>query len=362
MVIRRRLSIFSLAFLDVMSCGFGAVILVFLIINHETMEQQESSSEEVLTSNRQLDYQIQLEKEKLKEIESILQSLKNESSQIEIEIDEASLVINSTMSELEETERESIVDQQTLEALRSDIESRDQEVKRLRAETDANQSTRIRSFEGDGDRQYLTGLRIAGKNIVIALDTSTSMLDETIVNVLIRRNKDQQAIKQAPKWQRSIRTVEWIGAQLPLDSKFQVYGFNEDAQSFLPTSDASWVSMEDGAQLNQAIEAIKETVPQGGTSLENLIQKIASLSPLPDNVYLITDGLPTLSDRPARSALVSGRKRIEYFRDAISRLPKQIPINVILFPMEGDPMAAAEFWNLARITNGAFISPSRDWP
>ena len=97
-------------------------------------------------------------------------------------------------------------------------------------------------------------------------------------------------------------------------------------------------------------------------NLENLIRKIASLSPLPDNVYLITDGLPTLSDRPARSALVSGRKRIEYFRDAISRLPKQIPINVILFPMEGDPMAAAEFWNLARITNGAFISPSRDWP
>jgi len=120
--------------------------------------------------------------------------------------------------------------------------------------------------------------------------------------------------------------------------------------------------MQDGAQLNQAIKAIKQTIPKGGTSLENLVQKIVSLSPLPDNVYLITDGLPTLSDRPARSALVSGRKRMEYFRDAISRLPKQIPINVILFPMEGDPMAAAEFWNLARITNGAFISPSRDWP
>ena len=361
-MIRRRLSIFSLAFLDVMSCGFGAVILVFLIINHETLEQHESSSEEVLTSNRQLDYQIQLETEKLKEAESILQSLQNESTQIEIEINEASLVINNTISELEDTETQSITDQQTLETLRTDIESRDQEVKRLRAETDANQSIRIRSFEGDGDRQYLTGLRVAGKNIVIALDTSTSMLDETIVNVLIRRNKDQQAIKQAPKWQRSIRTVEWIGAQLPLDSNFQLYGFNEDAQSFLSASDASWVSMQDGAQLNQAIKAIKQTIPKGGTSLENLVQKIVSLSPLPDNVYLITDGLPTLSDRPARNALVSGRKRMEYFRDAISRLPKQIPINVILFPMEGDPMAAAEFWNLARITNGAFISPSRDWP
>ncbi len=345
-----------------MSCGFGAVILVFLIINHETLEQQELSSEEVLTNNRQLDYQIRLEAQNLKEIDSILNSLQTEGTQIEVEINKTSLVINSTISELEDTQTESIIDQKTIEALRSEIESRDQEVRRLRSETDANQATQIRSFEGDGDRQYLTGLRVAGKNIVIALDTSTSMLDETIVNVLIRRNKDEQEIKKAPKWQRSIKTVEWIGAQLPLDSDFQVYGFNENARSFISSSNEEWVSMQDGTQLNQAIEAIKQTIPKGGTSLENLVGRIVNLSPLPDNVYLITDGLPTLSDRAARTALVSGRKRIEYFRDAISRLPKQIPINVILFPMEGDPMAAAEFWNLARITNGAFISPSRDWP
>ena len=359
---RRPLSIFSLAFLDVMSCGFGAVILVFLIINHETIEQQEVASEEVLSMNRQLDYQIELENQKLDELESILESLKNESSQIETKIDETEATITSTMSQLNDTQTESLVDQKALEALKSDIESRNLEVKRLKSETDSNQSTRIRAFEGDGDRQYLTGLRVAGKNIVIALDTSTSMLDETIVNVLIRRNKNEQEIKRAPKWQRSIRTVEWIGAQLPLDSEFQVYGFDEDARSFLSDSSEGWVDMKDGAELSQAIEAIKDTIPKGGTSLENLILKITSLSPLPDNVYLITDGLPTLSDRPARSALVTGRRRMEYFRDAVSRLPKQIPINVILFPMEGDPMAAAEYWNLARITNGAFISPSRDWP
>ena len=169
-------------------------------------------------------------------------------------------------------------------------------------------------------------------------------------------------IKESPKWQRAIKTVEWIGAQLPLDSEFQVFGFNEQASSLTNTTNSKWIAMEDGLVLNEAVQKIKEIVPSGGTSLENLVKEITSLSPLPDNVYLITDGLPTLSDRPARSALVTGRKRIEYFRDAISRLPKQIPINIILFPIEGDPMAAAEFWNLARITNGAFISPSRDWP
>ena len=34
--VRRRVSPLSLAFLDVMFCGFGAVILIFLILDHAT--------------------------------------------------------------------------------------------------------------------------------------------------------------------------------------------------------------------------------------------------------------------------------------------------------------------------------------
>jgi hypothetical protein len=39
-----------------------------------------------------------------------------------------------------------------------------------------------------------------------------------------------------------------------------------------------------------------------------------------------------------------------------------ISVNTILFPMEGDPEAAALYWQLALDTQGAFIAPSRDWP
>jgi len=31
---RRKITAFSLSFLDIMSCGFGAVVLLFLIIKH----------------------------------------------------------------------------------------------------------------------------------------------------------------------------------------------------------------------------------------------------------------------------------------------------------------------------------------
>jgi hypothetical protein len=37
-------------------------------------------------------------------------------------------------------------------------------------------------------------------------------------------------------------------------------------------------------------------------------------------------------------------------------------VNVILLPMEGDPMAASAFWRLAQLTRGSFLSPAEDWP
>jgi len=46
----------------------------------------------------------------------------------------------------------------------------------------------------------------------------------------------------------------------------------------------------------------------------------------------------------------------------VRELPTGVPVNIILAPMEGDPMAASEFWQLAQISGGAFMSPSRDWP
>ena len=59
MVQRRRLNVFSLSFLDVMSCGFGAVVLIFLIINHDTQEDQEVVNDDLLAEIRMLDYQVQ---------------------------------------------------------------------------------------------------------------------------------------------------------------------------------------------------------------------------------------------------------------------------------------------------------------
>ena len=89
-----------------------------------------------------------------------------------------------------------------------------------------------RTFVGQGDRQYLTGLRVGGSRVLILLDDSASMLDETIVNVIRRRNLPDDQKTQSRKWQRALTTVDWLTSQLKLDSN-QIYTFNTTVQPLI---------------------------------------------------------------------------------------------------------------------------------
>ncbi len=59
---------------------------------------------------------------------------------------------------------------------------------------------------------------------------------------------------------------------------------------------------------------------------------------------------------------MTANQRAKLFAKAIKNLPRSIPINVVLFPMEGDPMAASAYWRLAMAHRGSFMSLSEDWP
>ena len=86
------------------------------------------------------------------------------------------------------------------------------------------------------------------------------------------------------------------------------------------------------------------------------------MRPRPDSVVLVTDGLPTQGAAAERDRLISAEERQAFFVDAIRGLPRDVPINTLLLPMEGDPEAAGAFWQLAILSRGSFITPSRDWP
>lgn len=359
---RRTLTIFSMSFLDVMSCGFGAIILIYLVVNRGTEYSATPIRDDRRAEIRKLDYELETGQENLAQIKAALTTT-------EQRMDEAKRKRLAILASLLESRNEqAALDAETLAKradlakLRADVESKEQDVKRLEAKAQAEEGTNVRSFIGEGNRQYLTGLKIGGDHILLAFDMSASMLDETIVNVLRRRNMDDERKKKAPKWVRTVGTVEWLAAQFPLESQFQIIGFNDTAKMMAAGTEGQWIDVSNSKDLERAISTVKAAVPTGGTNLDSLATLVAALSPSPDNIYLVTDGLPTIGSRGVHGATVTGRQRVQLFNEAVKRLPQKVPINVIMMPLEGDPVASGEFWRIAQATGGTYLTPSRDWP
>ena len=356
----RRLNVFSLSFLDVMSCGFGAVVLVFLIINHRIDDEGDPVDRDVLAELRQLDYQIATGEENLRALATELEARRQRVEDARQRFVAATADRERHDALATELEARAAIDQDAAETLKAEVDSREQEVERLRAVEETASRNDLRAVAGEGDRQYLTGLFVGGRHVLIALDASASMLDRTIVQVVRRRNMARERQLAAPKWQRAQRTVEWIAAQLPIDGNFQVAAFSTEVEFLLPGS--TWHEAAHPTAIDDALAALAERVPAGGTNLDALVDAILGMSPRPDNVFLITDGLPTRSARAPRGATIDGRERVRLFTAAARRVPKDIPINTILFPLEGDPQASSGYWGLAVRTGGTYMAPSADWP
>ncbi len=167
---------------------------------------------------------------------------------------------------------------------------------------------------------------------------------------------------RARKWRQAVSTVDWLAAQLPRESRFQIFTFNDEAGSVIPETNGSWLDAGSRDDLDRAVAALRQTVPRNGTNLYAGFSAIRKLRPPPDNVILLVDGLPTLGVKAPRKSTISGDKRLKLFEQALQELRSGVPVNVIMYPMEGDPMAASAYWNLAVVTGGSYMSPSRDWP
>ncbi|MEZ5502541.1 MAG: vWA domain-containing protein [Halioglobus sp.] len=359
---KREFTTFNLSFLDIMSCGFGAVILVFLIMNHAIEQQKTDLNENVLSEVNLLD-------EDVTDGTEGLVRLRNTLSEVDQKMAEAQGLATRITEEKDQYEaqiaarkREGYTESKDIESLKAELLSLEAEVKKLRQASKEDSGTNARAFIGEGNRQYLTGLNLGGQHIAILLDVSASMLAEKLVQIIRLRNMGEPVQRKAEKWVQNLKTVDWLTAQLPVASKYQIITFNTEAKPALPGTEGKWLEVADQAQLASVSDALRKLTPGGGTSLEAAFQALNKLSPAPDNIFLITDGLPTQGLSPPRSNKVSGPERQKLYAQAIRQLPGKVPVNVILAPMEGDPMAAAEFWQLAQYTRGSLLMPSRDWP
>jgi|TARA_B110000967_G_scaffold47354_1_gene47874 hypothetical protein len=349
---KRRNIAFSLSFLDIMACGFGAVTLLFLILRHNATE--------VVTPDPRLATEVELLQDDIRQAEESKTELLNSLEQLQLELVKAQGASDRVLTDLEEIERSIQSDpKDDIAKLRRQVEQLEEQTAEME---ELDFGDKVREFLGDGNRQYLTGLKLGGERVIILVDGSASMLADTVVNALRRRNMNDEDKKQSPKWQWTLRTVEWLLAQLPPSSRFQVYMFNTEAEAALIGSEGEWLDAADSLVLEQVVEGIRQYSPGGGTSLINAINAINDFDDQPDNMFILTDGLPTQGAAPPKKYMVSGQQRRSYFAKALASLPGGMPVNTILFPMEGDPEAAALFWQLGVNSQGAFIAPSRDWP
>jgi hypothetical protein len=348
---RRETEVFSLSFLDCICCGFGAVLLVFLLTVSSKTTVDKGVVDDVRQRVTQAKSEVKLSNEDLGRLGKSVAALR-------LELDDLQKRTQADQLKLSERKREMLLMLQQSGNLKDAIDQLLGEKKNIPTEDVAP----VPIPEVDR-RQYLTGVKLNGEFVVFLIRISGSMLGETIDDAVTRLAESDEKKRAAPKWQRVVQSMEWLIATLDPETKFQILLFNEETASILPNQEDKWFSLQDKATLTQIIKRLHEIVPQGGANLERAFTKVRFLPRLPDSIVLLTDGLPTKSDSLPVEGDVDEGYRIRFFEIATKQLPPRIPVSTILFPLlSGDPGAPGLFWELANATRGALVSPSKSWP
>ncbi len=358
---RRNTLTFSMSFLDVISCGFGAVVLFYTIISAQAGLYRIKESSSLTAEARKLEQEVLDGYKHLAELRNALDSTEDRKVRAAGLSREMLEKLRLTEEELSRYQHDTLARRASLERLKADLKSLEESTRRLKeAAPPASGDSKVRV----DDKQQLVTLRIDGKRVLVLVDSSASMLDETVVNIIRLRNMSPERRIASTKWQQAVNTVDWVASRLPDTTQFQIYAFDTAARPLVEGSAGRWLSVKDAGQIELALQALRRTAPTGGSSLYHAFSVIKTLNPAPDNVILITDGLPTQGEKPPLlRTLVTMEQREDLMQDAVKSLPPAAPpVSIVLLPMEGDPSAPIFFWRLARSTGGGFLSPAKDWP
>ena len=259
---RRSTEIFSMSFLDCMSCGFGAVILFFMIINSRSDVAPNDQTKALQAETNKLEIEVLEGRKNLALARTSIQKLETEEEEASDQISIIKALIAELQAELAKYDNDTLAKIKSIEKLQSDIKSLEDEIKRLLALKKEGEAAgeRARSFKGEGDRQYLTGLKLGGERTLILVDRSTSMLHETIVNILRRKNLPESEQLLSRKWRQVVASVDWLSSQFRPGTEYQIYMFNNVTEPVLKGTDGLWLKADDTDQLDDAVRQLRRTV------------------------------------------------------------------------------------------------------
>ncbi|RLA36843.1 MAG: VWA domain-containing protein, partial [Gammaproteobacteria bacterium] len=137
------MEVFSMSFLDCMSCGFGAVILFFMIINSQVRHDSENPPDELQGETTKLEFEILDQRKNMVLAKNTMERLEDEKVTAEKQIAQIIALIEKLKKELAKEDSETLAKIERVEKLQSDIESLEEEKKRLLA---------LAEKEGEGER------------------------------------------------------------------------------------------------------------------------------------------------------------------------------------------------------------------
>ncbi len=349
---RKRSDGFNLAFLDIMSCGLCAVILVFILVK-QNLEQAPTEVGKLQEDIASLE---QAQSKAAKTLSAVRSELAREDSSLQ----QSSQERDAQQSALANQQASVQQARKALDELKSSI-----------VEINVPERQDFVETEQVNEENYLLGLKVSGPKIAILVDMSASMTNEKLIDIIQTKSRSQQAKQTASKWIRTKNVVKWLLARLPANSEVVVVAFSEAAQ----TLGNSGMQTASPANVNRILQDLNSLIPEGGTNLQKGLKAINQFAPT--NLYVITDGLPTKGDSQYRSLnpfakcnsltgnaqTISGECRKRLFQQTVRESNRQgTQVDVILLPLEGDPDAVNQYWLWAAATGGLMISPASNWP
>ena len=332
---RREAQSNTLSFLDAISCGFGAVLLLFIL----------TAKKQIILSNEEANQS----QEAAETLQAAIEEKNAEQKALEKEIEALYPQPDTTATSLAELAAEQ-------ERLAREVENQARELNAL--ETEAHPIEAPASLDRpSADQSYLSGLRLRGPRAVILLESSGSMLAENAADaVAIMR---QGTWQQAEKWNRAKAALKAVLAAIPKGTQVAVFQMAEATSPLSGSPNNPYVDPYDNAALISLLDRLENLEARGGADLARGIRTVANLQERASSLLLIGDGLPTAPAPGGRG--LSESERVNRFNHAMATRPNY-PFNAILFPFEGDPSAAGLFWQLSGRTGGITLIPDNDWP
>jgi len=252
-----------------MACGLGAIILVFMIIKHNV--DQPTTESNLLQSD-------------LAELQKQQTTLNQSISQLDAD----------ALNEMKKISR----NQATVSALKQETAKKSDLLKRRNMELSAVKNTiknapkakkdDVVKNDRGGEENYIMGIKVEGRKIVFLVDSSASMTDERLIQIIRRKNSSESEKKRGPKWQRTKRIMRWLLARAPKSSQVAIVAYNKTARVL---GGSGWLNGRNTGSIQKLYREIDKLVPTGSTNLQLGLQKAAALGPT--DMYVVTDGLPT---------------------------------------------------------------------